>query len=172
MAEELKGTAVTEADYDSEDTMRGKFLVFFLDGQEFAIPIEYVEDIINVQPVTKVPNCPDFVCGITNLRGKVIPIVDVRIRFGKMPQEYNDRTCIIVVENKGMSVGLIVDSVSEVITLDEDDISAPPSLNTNIEARFIMGVGKAETGIKLILDCPTVLDDDILDTDNIGGEEF
>lgn len=146
---------------DMDDTMHGKFLVFFLDGQEFAIPISYVVDIINVQPVTKVPNCPEFILGITNLRGKVIPIVDVRIRFGKMPVPPTDRTCIIVVEERGSSVGLLIDSVSEVISLADDEISPPPTLNGSMESRFIQGIGKAESGVKLILDCHTVLDDDI-----------
>lgn len=144
---------------EDEDTMRNKFLVFNLDGQEYAIAIEFVVDIINVQPVTRVPNCPDFVCGITNLRGKVIPIIDVRLRFGKPQQEYDDRTCIIVVELGDISVGMIVDSVTEVLTLEDDSISPPPSFTDSAEARFVEGIGKTENGIKLILDCRTVLDD-------------
>jgi len=161
MAEAAREAVATQAQDYVEDTIHGKFLVFYLDKQEFAIPIEYAVDIINVQPITKVPNCPDFVSGITNLRGKVIPIVDIRIRFGKPPQEHNDRTCIIMIEEKDFTVGLIVDSVSEVITLDDDDIAPPPNLHAGVEARFIQGVGKAENGIKLILDCHAVLDDDM-----------
>lgn len=148
---------------EEEDTMRNKFLIFHLDGQEYAIAIQFVVDIINVQPVTRVPNCPFYVRGITNLRGKVIPIIDVRIRFGKQPQEYNDRTCIIVVElSPDISVGMIIDSVSEVLTLDDDDISPPPPFSTVVDARFIEGIAQTESGIKLILDCKTVLDDNYL----------
>jgi purine-binding chemotaxis protein CheW len=147
----------------SEDTMLNKYLVFFLDNQEFAIAIEHVIDIINVSPLTKVPNVPDYVVGITNLRGKVIPIVDVRLRFGKMSVDFNERTCIIVVEYNSVPVGLIIDQVSEVITLDDDDIAPPPSFSQTLDTRFIAGIGKTETGIKLILDCRNLLYDDMFD---------
>lgn len=153
---------------EEEDTLSGKYLVFNLDGQEYAIAILYVVDIINVQPVTRVPNCPVFVRGITNLRGKVIPIIDVRIRFGKPPQDYNERTCIIVVELNEITVGMIIDSVSEVLTLNPDSISPPPSFSSSVDTRFIEGIGRAENGIKLILDCKTVLDDDLV---ALVGEE-
>ena len=154
----------------NEDTMANKFLVFFLDGQEYAIAIKYVVDIINVQPMTRMPNVPDFVRGITNLRGKVIPIIDVRIRFGKEPQDYNDRTCIIVVEVGDASVGMVIDQVSEVITLDDDEIAPPPSFNQSSESRFVQGIGKTEGGIKLILDCKMVLDDNFLVPDEINED--
>lgn len=145
-----------------EDTVHGKYLVLSLGEQQYAIAIEYVVDIINVQPITHVPNCPSFVMGITNLRGKAIPTVDLRLRFGKVQKEYTDRTCIIVLEEQGASVGLIVDSVAEVINLDDSQISPPPSFNQSYESRFIQGVGKADSGIKLILDCKTVLDDNLV----------
>lgn len=146
-------------DQEDEDTLTNKYLIFHLDKQEYAIAIQYVVDIINVQPVTRVPSCPDYVRGITNLRGKVIPIIDVRLRFGKIQQDYDERTCIIVVELGGISVGMIVDSVSEVLTIESEDVSPPPSFSNNLDVRFIEGIGKAENGIKLILDCKTVLDD-------------
>jgi len=146
---------------EEENTMLGKYLVFILDGQEFAIPIAHVVDIINVQPITHVPNCPEYIKGITNLRGQVIPIVDVRIRFGKQPQNYNERTCIIVVEDTESAVGLIIDSVSEVISLSDEEISPPPAFDDTAGAKFIMGVGRAETGVKLILDFMAVLSDDM-----------
>ena len=142
-----------------EDTMSNKFLIFELDKQEYAIDIKYVVDIINIQSFTRVPNCPDFICGITNLRGKPIPIIDVRIRFGKSQQIYNDRTCIIAVELDGVSVGMVVDSVSEVITLEEDDVCLPPSFSQTVDTRFVEGIGKTETGFKLILDCNAVLNE-------------
>ena len=146
----------------SGSAVQGKYLVLSLGEQQYAIAIEYVVDIINVQPITRVPNCPHFIMGITNLRGKAIPTVDLRLRFGKEPQEYTDRTCIIVLEDLGAAVGLIVDSVAEVIDLDDDQIAPPPSFNQSFESRFIQGVGKAENGMKLILDCKTVLDDNRL----------
>lgn len=165
MSENLNDTLLAERD---EDTMSNKYLIFHLDNQQYAIAIQYVTDIINVQPVTRVPSCPDFVRGITNLRGKVIPIIDVRLRFGKPMQEYNDRTCIIVVELGEISVGMIIDSVSEVITINREDVSPPPSFTGSMDTRFIEGIGKTENGIKLVLDCKTVLDDYGTPTEDTG----
>lgn len=153
----------TELEELSADTMHGKYLVFYLDEQEFAIAIKYVVDIINIQPITRMPNVPDFVRGITNLRGKVIPIIDVRIRFGKGLKEYNDRTCIIVVELGDMQVGLVIDQVSEVITLEDGQISPPPAFNQTPEARFVMGIARTDNGVKLLLDAKMVINDDVMD---------
>lgn len=166
MSEMMTDTILTD-ELDSEDTLSNKYLIFNLDNQEYAIAIQHVVDIIHVQPVTRVPSCPEFVRGITNLRGKVIPIIDVRIRFGKQPQDYNDRTCIIVVELGDVSVGMIIDSVSEVRTIENEDISPPPSFSGNFDTRFIDGIGKTDSGIKLILDCKTVLDDYAIPTPEV-----
>ena len=168
--EELQ-SAVDTIEMRDEDTMQDKYLVFLLDSQEFAIPIRHVVDIINVQPITRVPNTPEYVKGITNLRGKVIPIVDVLIRFGKMHLEYNERTCIIVVEYKGASVGMIIDSVSEVVSIDEKNISPPPSFSDSSEAKFIQGVGRTENSVRLILDFLAVLEDSMYMADDVHEEE-
>ncbi|MCL2579012.1 MAG: chemotaxis protein CheW [Oscillospiraceae bacterium] len=154
-----------------EDTMQNKYLVFLLDSQDFAIPIRHVVDIINVQPITRVPNTPEYVKGITNLRGKVIPIVDVLTRFGKQHMEYNERTCIIVVEYKGASVGMIIDSVSEVVGIDSDHISPPPTFSDSAEAKFIQGIGRTENSVRLILDFLAVLEDSMYMTDDSDSEE-
>ena len=156
MAELQREEAVS---YQEEDTMQDKYLMFILNSQEFAIPIRNVVDIINVQPITRVPNTPPYVKGITNLRGKVIPIVDVLTRFGAQHHEYNERTCIIVVEYNGASVGMIIDRVREVISMNEDMISDPPSFADSAEAKFILGVGRTESGVRLILDFLAVLED-------------
>ena len=157
MAEIVSEAALAE---QQEDTLYGKYLVFGLDGQEFAVAMEYVVDIINAQPSTPVPGCPDFVRGITNLRGKVIPLMDVRLRFGKPLREYSDRTCIIVVEDCGVTVGLMVDRVCEAIALRDDQIAPPPPFHANVQSRFIKGLCQAESGIKLLLDCHAVLEDE------------
>lgn len=159
MAELQNEDVMTVLEENDSDTMRNKFLVFILDGQEFAIPIRHVVDIINMQPVTRVPNTPPYITGITNLRGKVIPIVDVLTRFGKSHAGYNDRTCIIVVEYNGADVGMIIDRVSEVMDMDDDSISPPPSFNDSAEAKFIQGIGRTESGVRLILDFLAVLED-------------
>jgi purine-binding chemotaxis protein CheW len=130
-----------------------------------------VVDIIQHQAITPVPNCPIFVKGITNLRGKVIPIIDLRLRFGKEPQEYNDRTCIIVLEERGVTVGLVVDSVATTLDLDDDQIAPPPTFAQGLDTRFIRGVGHSSDGVTLILDCQMVLDDNLVDAKNLSDED-
>ena len=103
-----------------EDTQKGKYLIFSLGNEFYGIEIKYVTEIIGVQPITEIPELPDYIKGIINLRGKIIPVMDVRIRFKKSPMEYNDRTCVIVIDVKDTSVGLIVDSVSEVLSIEEE----------------------------------------------------
>jgi len=154
---EQQTTLVEEEQF--EDTMHGKYLVFHLDSQQFAIAIVNVIDIINLQPITRVPNCPDYISGITNLRGKVIPIIDLRIRFGKKPREAdeNNRVCIIVLEHSGMQVGIVVDSVSEFAALDDSSISPPPPFHTSSESKFIEGVARVNDSIYLLLNCVEVL---------------
>ena len=105
---------------------------------------------------------PDYIRGITNLRGKIIPLMDVRLRFKKPFREYNDRTCVIVVDLKDISVGLIVDSVSEVLSISEDDIVPPPKVNREIN-KYIKGIGKTGDGVKLLLDCYKLLNDEEID---------
>ena len=142
-----------------EDTLKGKYLTFSLGSEYFGIEIKHVIEIIGLQPITPVPELPDYIKGIINLRGRIIPVMDVRIRFKKPPMEYDDRTCIIVVEVKDISVGLIVDSVSEVLTLPEEDIVPPPEL-AKTGNRYIKAIGKVGDNIKLLLDCDKLLNDD------------
>ena len=146
-----------------EDTMHGRYLSLLSDGKQFAIAFTHVVDIIEIQPITRVPNCPDFVRGVTNLRGKVIPIMDLRIRFGRDFLPYTDRTCIVVLEERGSAVGLVVDKVSEVLTLTDEQIAPPPSFIHGLDTRYVEGVGKSESGVVLILNCAAVLDDEMLD---------
>lgn len=143
-----------------EDTLKGKFLTFSLGAEEYGIEIRYVTEIIGMQAITEVPDLEEYVKGIINLRGKIIPVIDVRLRFGKPPQEYNDRTCVVVVDIKELSVGLIVDTVAEVLTIEEQDIVPPPQLNSNNHQRFINAIGKVGNEVKLILDCDRLLSDD------------
>ncbi|WRS26339.1 chemotaxis protein CheW [Oscillospiraceae bacterium MB08-C2-2] len=153
------GAATAYAEAQEEDTLRNKYLVFVLDGLEYAVAVAHVVDIINILPVTRVPNCPDYVTGITNLRGKIIPIIDMRLRFGKEQSTYTERTCIIVVEYELFVVGLIIDEVSEVIVFEDSQIAAPPVYNDNAGSRFISGVGHNGDGVTLILDCERILSD-------------
>ena len=124
----------------------------------YAIEIKFVIEIIGIQPITELPQLPEYVKGIINLRGKIIPVIDVRLKFKKKPMEYNDRTCIIVVEMRDIFVGLIVDNVSEVLTIADEDIAPPPNINKEIENKYIKAIGKVENEVKLILDCEKLMD--------------
>ncbi len=141
----------------SEDTQEGKFLTFPIGKEEFAIEIRYVTEIIGIQKITDLPDMPDFIKGVINLRGKVIPVIDVRMRFGLEKREYDERTCIVVVRINAISVGLIVDSVKEVIDIAGSQIDPPPSVNKGSESRFIQGLGKVDDEVKIILDVDQLL---------------
>lgn len=140
-----------------EDTQRGRFLTFTLESEIYGIEIKYVTEIIGIQSITKVPEVPTYVKGIINLRGKIIPVIDVRLKFGKESMEYDDRTCIVVIDIGEVSVGLIVDNVDEVLTIEEEDIAAPPASRTGFENRYIKGIGKAGGRVQLLLDCEKLL---------------
>lgn len=148
-----------------EDTQKEKYLTFLLDNESYGISINNVIEIIGIQPVTLVPELPDYIRGIINLRGKIIPVMDVRLRFKKAFREYNDRTCIIVVDINDLSIGLIVDSVSEVLVISDQDIMPPPNLN-NANNKYIKGIGKVGKEVKLILDCDELIGDEEADTLN------
>lgn len=142
-----------------EDTQKGKFLTFTIGKECYGLEICYVTEIIGIQPITEVPELPEYVRGIVNLRGKIIPVIDVRLRFKKAFREYNDRTCIIVVDIQEVSVGLIVDGVTEVLTILEENIVAPPEVK-GAQNRYIRGIGKIGGEVKLLLDCERLLSAD------------
>lgn len=145
--------------YGIEDTQEGLYLTFLIGEEVFGIGIEYVKEIIGIQPITKIPDFPDHIKGVINLRGKIIPVMDVRLRFKKPEQPYDTRTCIIVVDIFNNSIGLIVDRVAEVIAIPEGDIAAPPEINRQASS-YIKGFGKVGGEIKLLLDCSVLLGDE------------
>ena len=140
----------------------GKYLTFTLAGEEYAIGILKIKEIIGMMPITSVPRTPDFVKGVINLRGKVIPVIDLRLRFGMGARDYTDRTCIIVVEIVGkaglVQIGIVVDSVSEVLTVKKEDIEETPAFGTKVETDYILGMAKMEGSVKILLDIDQVLD--------------
>lgn len=144
----------------NEDTQKGRFLTFSLDKESYGIEIKYVTEIIGIQEITQIPELEEYVKGIINLRGKIIPVMDIRIRFKKEAKEYNDRTCVIVVDIKDISIGIIVDCVSEVITIPEQDIVEPPQMNKSYNNKYIKSIGKVGNDVKLLLDCEKLLTDD------------
>ncbi len=142
----------------------GKILDFSIEDQVYGIEIENVIEIIGVQPVTIVPKIPSYVKGIINLRGKIIPVMDVRTRFGKLEREYDERTCFIVIENDDISVGLIVDRVLEVINTSEKNITPVPDFNTVNSNQFVKNIVRIDGRVTLILDAVK-----LVGASNLGG---
>lgn len=143
----------------AEDTLHGKYLTFMLDQECYGLEISYITDIIQMQPIATLPEVKRYVKGIINLRGEIIPVMDVRLRFGKPEIGYTERTCVIVARTGVLCVGLIVDSVSEVIQIPDEGISQPPKINGSSN-RFIKSIGKVGQEIKLLLDFEKLVADD------------
>ncbi|MCW2278331.1 chemotaxis protein CheW [Heliophilum fasciatum] len=149
---------VADMDEIIEDTQKDKYLTFTLGNESYGVEIKFVTEIIGVQPITEVPEMPEYIKGIINLRGKIIPVMDVRLRFHKAFQEYNDRTCIVVIDVKDTSIGLIVDRVTEVLSIPDTEIVTPPEMSKG-NREYIKGVGKVGQEVKLILDCDKLLNE-------------
>lgn len=136
-----------------------KVLTFFIGEQVYGIEIPYVIEIIEVPPITAVPGVPDYIKGIINVRSKIVPVVNIRSRFGKKEIEFTERTCIIIVSTGDSSVGLIVDSVADVISVLESHISRTPELNNVNTSKFIKFILEMNDGIKLVLDVSKLIDE-------------
>lgn len=147
-----------EVEGQEEDTQKNKFLTFLVGSETYGIEIKYVREIIGIQPITEVPEVPEYIRGIINLRGKIIPVMDVRLRFKKPFMEYAERTCVIVIDVGEVSIGLIVDSVAEVLTIPDSEIVTPPEVSKGGN-KYIKGIGKAGNDVKLLLDCDKLLND-------------
>ncbi len=139
----------------------GKYLTFSLANEEFGIGILKIREIIGMMSITTVPQTPEFIKGVVNLRGKVIPVIDLRLRFGMETVEYNERTCIIVVEiesaKRKVTIGVVVDSVSEVLNIVAEDIEDTPSFGTKLNTNYILGMAKSEGAVKILLDIDKIL---------------
>jgi len=139
----------------------GKYLTFQLAEEGYGIGILKVREIIGMLPVTPVPQTPHFLKGVINLRGQVIPVVDLRLKFGLMEEEYTERTSIIVVEVKGLAnnipIGIVVDMVSEVINISAGAIEPAPTFGSTIKTSYILGMAKTDSGVKILLNIDQVL---------------
>lgn len=146
---------------DSPKPREGKYLTFTLDREEYGIGILKIKEIIGMMPVTPVPQTPPYVKGVINLRGKVIPVIDLRLRFGMDRIGYTERTCIVVVETEVSAgtalIGIVVDSVSEVLNIRAELIEDPPSLSADLSSSYILGMAKTEGSLKILLDIDRVL---------------
>jgi purine-binding chemotaxis protein CheW len=153
----VKSGSVSDPGSKSASNRGGKFLSFFLADEEYGIEILKVQEIIGMMAVTRVPRTPGFVRGVINLRGKVIPIVDLRSKFGMETVEQTDETCIIVVKTDGVEIGVVVDRVSEVLDIADKDIDDTPSFGVDLHTDFILGIGKSGAKVKILLDIDKVL---------------
>jgi len=137
-----------------------KYLTFVLSGEEYGLEILRVKEIIGLMEITNVPRMPEFVRGVINLRGKVIPVIDLRLKFGMEMTEDTQETCIIVVDLDDVLMGVVVDKVSEVLDIAESDIEPPPSFGVDLDTKFILGIGKVKGKVVILLDIGRVLKDD------------
>lgn len=143
------------------DLQKNVFMTFRCGKESFAIEIKYVIEIIGIQSITAIPEVADYIKGLINLRGKIIPVIDVPIRFRKKPFEYTDRTCIIVIDVKDTEVGLIIENIAEVVNIEEKNILPPPTIGPSQEQnKYVYGIGKVielvdgveRESVKLLLD--------------------
>jgi purine-binding chemotaxis protein CheW len=157
-AEQLDNAVKAMADRE------GKYLTFTLADEEYGIGILKIREIIGMLPITSVPQTPAFVKGVINLRGKVIPVLDLRLRFAMEEIEYTERTCIIVVEIEGQAgtiqIGIVVDAVSEVLNIQGEEIEDTPTFGTRLDTEFILGMAKMDGSVKILLDIDGVLSGD------------
>ena len=145
-------TTIEQAALENEDTLKNMYLTFRLGNEDYGIEIRYVTEIVGMQKITEVPDMPVFVKGVVNLRGQVIPVLDMRLRFHMDPREYDERTCIVVVNIGGAQVGLVVDTVNEVRNIDDAQISPPPRTAGADSARYIQGMGKVGEEVIILLE--------------------
>lgn len=175
--EENKQIHGSQTDLGERDAQMGMYMTFKSGNEYFGLKIQYVSEIIQFQTITAIPETEDYIKGLINLRGKVIPVIDVRLRFKQQPFEYNDRTCIIVINVKSMLVGLIVEKIAEVVDIKEENILPPPKIGRNDKThnKYVYGIGKVGDSVKLLLDPDKLLNDDDLtiveQANDMPGEE-
>ena len=164
MSESPNRTSLQESKYQGNAAQAprpgrpgGKFLTFFLGSEEYGLEILKVHEIIGMMPITRVPRTPMFIRGVINLRGKVIPVVDLRLKFAMESKDQTEETCIIVVQAQGVEMGIIVDKVSEVLDIAGNDIDDAPYFGADVKTDYLLGIGKAAERVKLLLDIDQVL---------------
>lgn len=169
-------TQESQSEEVSQDARVEMYMTFKSGDQYFGLKVQYVSEIIQFQVITAIPETEDFIKGLINLRGKVIPVIDVRLRFKQQQIEYNDRTCIIVLNVRSMLVGLIVEKIAEVVDIEEKDILPPPEIGKSdrTQNQYVYGIGKVGDTVKLLLDPVRLLNDDMTaaeQTNSMSNEE-
>lgn len=163
-SEQKKPAETTKDTTNNQNVQKGKYMTFKSGNEYFGLEIQYVIEIVQLQAITVIPETEDYIKGIINLRGKVIPVIDVRLRFKQEAFEYNDRTCIIVINVKSTIVGLIVEKIAEVVEIQEENILPPPKIGRMDKAqnKYVYGIGKVGDAVKLLLDPDKLLNDEDL----------
>ena len=158
---------------EMQEKQQDKYVTFKSGNEYFGLKIEYVNEIIVYQEITQIPESEDYIKGLINLRGKIIPVIDVRVRFRQEPIEYNDRTCIIVINVKDTVVGLIVEKIAEVVEIKSENILSTPTVGNEekCQNKYVYGVGKVGDGVKLLLDPELLLKDDDLAMIELASKE-
>lgn len=156
-----------------DEIQKEQYMTFKCSDEIYGISIKYVNEIIGLSQITKVPETQDYLIGLINLRGKIIPVIDVRIRFEKEPLEYNDRTCVIVIDVKSTVIGLIVDAIDEVAAFAENEITPPPSVSDlAMQAKkYVFGIGRVNGEVKLLLDPDKLINDPEPEKDDEAEDE-
>lgn len=150
---------------ETVEKKKQKYVTFMSGKEYFGLKIEYVNEIIVAQEITAIPETEDYIKGLINLRGKIIPVIDVRLRFKQEPFEYNDRTCIIVINVSNTVVGLIVEKIAEVVEISDDNLLPSPTLGKfekSQQDRYVYAIGKVGNSVKLLLDPEKLLHDDMV----------
>lgn len=161
---------------EQQNIENSKYVTFISNGECYGIKIDFVNEIIVYQDITQIPETSEYIKGLINLRGKIIPVIDVRLRFKQEPVPYTDRTCIIVINVYSTVVGLIVEKIAEVVEINEADIIPSPSIGPNdkTENRFVYAIGKVGDTVKLLLDPDRLLNDEEIarleQSDNTANE--
>lgn len=161
----MKNSALADnevSDFENEDSLQGKYLTFHLAKEDYGIEIRHVTEIIGIQKITEVPDMPAYIKGVVNLRGKVIPVMDVRSRFNLPPRAYDPRTCIVVVNINDTTTGLVVDEVSEVVDIPALQVEPAPRAGRGNGQGYIQGMGKIGSGVKILLAVERLLFDNDL----------
>lgn len=154
----------TKALANEHDAQKGKYMTFKSGNEYFGLKIQYVNEIIGFQTITAIPETEDYIKGLINLRGKILPVIDVRLRFKQEPFEYNDRTCIIVINVKETVVGLIIEKIAEVVEIQDENILPPPSIGRadKVQNKYVYGIGRVGDDVKLLLDPDKLINDEDL----------
>lgn len=165
-------TASRDGQSANLDSRAGKYLTFFLASEEYGVEILKVQEIIGRMPITPVPLTSSYIRGVINLRGKIHPIMDLKIKFGMEETEITDETCIIVIKTTSMMMGILVDKVSEVVNISSDDIEDTPSFGADVNPEYLLGVGKTGGRVRLLLDIEKVITaSDIINMKKAAGGE-